>query len=109
MNTHRWTLLIFATALNIFLLSPASARADDAPALYKAKCAVCHAADGAGKPAMKIPSLISPEAKKLSDAELTDAIADGGKAQKPNHAFAKKGISPEQVKALVAHIRTLQK
>ncbi len=93
----------------LVLLVPAASAADDGAALYKTKCAACHGADAAGKPAIKAPSLVSPEAKKLSDADLTDAIANGGKAQKPNHAFAKKGVTADQVKALVAYIRSLQK
>ena len=31
--------------------------ADDGAALYKSKCAGCHGADGAGKPALKAPAL----------------------------------------------------
>jgi len=108
MNNSRLTLLSFA-ALVLFLLLPNASWADDAEALFKAKCAICHGVDGAGKPALKAPSLISPEAKKLTDAEITDAIANGGKAQKATHAYEKKGVTPEQIKSLVAYIRTLQK
>jgi mono/diheme cytochrome c family protein len=109
MNTRKPFLLIFATVFAIFLLAPVLSRADDGAALYKTKCAACHSADGTGKVAVKAPSLVSPEAKKLSDAEITDAIANGGKSQKPTHQYAKKGITPEQIKALVTYIRTLQK
>ena len=53
--------------------------------------------------------MVSPEVQKLSDAELTDAIANGGKTKKASHAFANKGVTPDQIQALVAHIRELGK
>lgn len=96
--------------LGVFVLAPRSTpAAEDGGALFKAKCAMCHGANGEGKPAMKAPSLVSDEAKKLSDADITDMIANGGKEKKAAHAFSKKGVSDEQVKALVAFIRELQK
>ena len=104
------SIIALLLALAIITLLPATARAaEDGAALFKAKCAVCHGAEAQGKPAVKAPSLVSAEAKKLSDADLTDSIANGGKAQKPAHAFAKKGLTADQVKALVAYLRTLQK
>ena len=41
--------------------------------------------------------------------ELTDFIANGGPNKKATHAFEKKGVTPEQIKALVAHIRGMGK
>jgi len=99
-----------AFAASMLVLTPRNTRAaEDGGALFKAKCAVCHGANGEGKPAIKAPSLTSDEAKKLSDADLTDMIANGGKEKKATHAFSKKGVTDEQVKALVAYIRELQK
>ncbi len=96
--------------LGAFVLAPrATPAAEDGAALFKAKCAVCHGANGEGKPALKAPSLVSDEAKKLSDADITDMIANGGKEKKATHAFSKKGVTDDQVKALVAYIRELQK
>ena len=109
MSNYRLLLVIFAVALGLFLLMPSLSWADDGGAIYKTKCAACHGADASGKPAIKAPSLVSPEAKKLTDAELTDAIANGGKAQKPTHQFSKKGMTPDQIKMVVAYIRSLQK
>ena len=104
------------TALSIVLplaglaITPrATPAAEDGAALYKAKCAMCHGANGEGKPAVKAPSLVSDEAKKLSDADITDMIANGGKEKKAAHAFSKKGVTDDQVKALVTFIRELQK
>jgi len=110
MKLMKLAILIGAIALALFLILPSlSWAADDGAPLYKAKCAMCHGADLAGKPAAKSPSLISDEAKKLSDAELTDAIANGGKDKKASHAFANKGVTPDQVKMVIAYIREAQK
>ena len=70
---------------------------------------MCHGPDFAGKPTAKIPSLIGDDAKKASDADLTDMIANGGKDKKPMHTFSAKGITPDQVKMLVTYIRDAQK
>ncbi len=86
-----------------------SAMAQDAAALYKSKCVACHGATGAGRAAMKGTNLLAPEAKKATDQALTEAILEGGPDKKAVHAFGKKGITADQAKALVAHIRTLQK
>jgi len=110
MKITKLVLLIVMIALALFLILPnLSWAADDGAAIYKTKCAACHGADLAGKPAAKIPSLVSDDAKKVSDADLTDAIANGGKEKKAMHAFANKGVTPDQVKMMVSYIREAQK
>ncbi|HZU43155.1 MAG TPA: cytochrome c [Terriglobales bacterium] len=109
MKTTKILMLVMVIAVTLFIVLPNLSWAEDGAALYKAKCAACHGADATGKPTAKIPSLVSPEAKGLSDADLTDAIANGGKAQKASHAFAKKGLTDDQVKAIVTYVRGLQK
>lgn len=110
MKMTKLVILIMMIALALFLLLPnLSWAADDGAALYKTKCAACHGADLAGKPAVKAPSLISDDAKKVSDADLTEMIANGGKDKKASHAFANKGMTPDQVKMVVAYIREAQK
>ena len=110
MKMTKLVILIVMIALALFLILPKlSWAADDGGAVYKAKCAACHGADLAGKPAAKAPSLISDEAKKSSDADLTEMIANGGKDKKAMHAFANKGATPDQVKAVVTYIREAQK
>jgi mono/diheme cytochrome c family protein len=96
--------LALAVALTAF-----SAAAQDAAAVYKAKCVSCHGPKGVGKPALKGSNLLTPEAKKATDEELFDAIQAGGKLKKTSHAYAKKGVTADQAKALVAFIRDLQK
>lgn len=90
------------------LLVPVTAFAGG-PDLYKAKCAACHAADGSGNTTMgkklNIRPLGSVEVQKQTDAQLTQITAKG-KGKMP--AYETK-LSADDIKALVAHIRTLKK
>jgi len=109
MKTTKLLILIVMIALALFLILPNLSWAQDGATVFKTKCAACHGADLVGKPAAKIPSLVSEDAKKLSDADLTDAIANGGKDKKASHAFANKGVTPDQIKMVVSYIRDAQK
>ena len=110
MKTSKLVILILAIAAALILVVPNLAwAADDGATLYKAKCAACHGADLAGKPAAKIPSLMSDDAKKVSDADYSDMIANGGKEKKAMHAFQAKGMTPDQVKMVIAYIREQQR
>ena len=105
MKTTKLVMLVMTIAVALFILIPnLSWAADDGAALYKAKCAACHGPDAAGKPAAKIPSLISDEAKKLSDDDLAKAVTE-----KAKHPAPVKGLPAEQVKAVVSYVRSLQK
>jgi len=77
--------------------------------LYKAKCAVCHGADGKGETAIgktnKLRALGSADVQKHSDAELTGIIANG-KNKMPGYG---KSLKSEQIKELVAYVRALGK
>jgi cytochrome c6 len=83
------------------------AKADTAAteATYKSKCAPCHGADGKGKEALKTPDFASATVQGRNDAELTTVITDG-KGKMP--AFG-KSLKPDQVKDLVAYIRSFVK
>ena len=106
----RPAILILIVATVAVVPAPAFGQASDNGAtLYQAKCAACHGVDGAGKPAARIPSLISDEARKATDADLTNGIANGGTSKKAAHAFQTKGVSPDQIRMIVAYIRELQK
>jgi cytochrome c6 len=76
---------------------------------YKAKCMMCHAADGqGGTPAGKAMGAIpfsSPALIKKSDADLIAATTNG-KGKMP--AYSGK-LTTAQIKDVVAYIRTLQK
>jgi len=104
MKMTKIAVLVLTIAVALFVLIPSLSWADDGAAIYKAKCAMCHGADAAGKPAMKAPSLIAPEAKAKSDADLTKAINETAK-----HPAGVKSLSADDAKALVTYIRSLQK
>jgi cytochrome c6 len=102
-------ILITGAALAAIGFLSASAQADNtAEATYKAKCAMCHGPDGKGETAtgksMKAGDFASDAVKKMSDADLTDAITKG-KGKMP----AYKTLTADQVKDLVAYIRQLAK
>jgi len=110
MKTVKLIILIVVIAVALFLILPnLSWAADDGAGIYKAKCAACHGVDLAGKPAAKVPSLVSDDAKKMSDADLTDMIANGGKDKKAMHAFSNKGLTDDQIKMVVSYLREAQK
>jgi|SRR5450631_2205751 mono/diheme cytochrome c family protein len=104
MKTTKLVMLVLTIAVTLFILIPNLSWAEDGTALYKAKCAMCHGPDGAGKPAAKIPSLVSDEAKRKSDADLTKAVAETAK-----HPGPVKSLSADDSKAVVTYIRSLQK
>jgi mono/diheme cytochrome c family protein len=76
---------------------------------YKSKCQMCHAADGSGNtPAgksTKVNPFTSPDVVKMSDDDLI-AVTKKGKNKMP--AYAGK-LSDDQIKDVIAYIRTLQK
>lgn len=99
--------LTIATAFAVVLSIPLSAGAQDAAATFKSKCAGCHGADGTGTKAGKMMGahdFTTPDVQKMSDAELSEVITNGKGKMKPT-----TGLKPEDVKALVAYIRTLKK
>lgn len=88
----------------------ASAQAQDAAALYKAKCSACHADDGSssGKMGKQLGAkdLRSDEVQKQTDAQLTDSIKNGMGKKMPAY---KDKLTDEQIKDLVGYIRDLAK
>jgi mono/diheme cytochrome c family protein len=87
-----------------------AASAKDGEAVYSMKCKNCHAADGAGNPAIgkmmnvTMKPLSSAEVQAKSDADLKTAITTGTGKMKPV-----AGISPADVDNVVAYVRTLKK
>jgi mono/diheme cytochrome c family protein len=64
---------------------------------YKAKCAGCHGADAAGKPAMKSPSI-----KGKTAEDINKVIASS-----PKHAGL-KSLTADEVKDIAAYLGTLK-
>ncbi len=69
---------------------------------------MCHGPDGKGETAtgktMKVKDFASDEVQKMSDADVTDAISKG-KGKMP----AYKTLTPDQVRGLVAYVRSFAK
>jgi cytochrome c6 len=83
------------------------AMADDAEALYKSKCQVCHGADGKGTAAgqkLGAKDFHSPEVQKQSDAELIE-LTKQGKGKMPGYD---KKLTDDQIKQLIKYIRSLK-
>lgn len=79
-----------------------AAGADD----YKAKCVMCHGADGTGAMAKKMGSkdLNSPEVKAMSEADIAKVITDG----KGKMTGFKGKLSDDQIKAVADYVKTLK-
>ena len=101
MKKARIRVIATLTAIAVMSFLPLSAQAQDGAATYKAKCAMCHGADG-GKIADH--NLQGAVVQGMSDADLS-AIITNGKVQMP----ASKALKPDQVAAIVAYVRTLKK
>ena len=91
------------------IVTPAFAQNSGADT-YKAKCAMCHGADGlaatpVGK-AMKAPSFKDPAVVKAPDAELIAVVKNGKNNKMPSYVGK---LTDDQIKSVVAYIRTLQK
>lgn len=88
-------------------VAAADAKAGDA--VYKAKCASCHAKDGGGDTTMgkkfNLRDLRGADVQKLTDVELHTIIAKG-KEKMP--AYEKK-LSADELNNLVAYIRSIKK
>lgn len=104
---NHWTRVVILGSIAVFV--GATAYAQTGADVYKAKCQMCHAADGSGNTpagkAMKAVSFNSPQVVKKSDADLI-AIVKNGRGKMP--AFEGK-LTDAQIEAVVAYIRTLQK
>ena len=98
MKTTKIAVLVLTIAVALFILIPSLSWADDGAALYKAKCAACHGADGAGKPAAKIPAVAGKD-----EAATIKAIAETAK-----HPAPVKGLSADDAKAIAAYVKGLK-
>lgn len=104
-NILKASLLALAAALVFSTYTFADAGGDT----FKAKCAACHGATGAGDTTMgknlKLRDMGSADVQKQTDDELTTIISKG-KAKMP--AYEGK-LTKEQVGEVVKFIRSLKK
>jgi cytochrome c553 len=102
-------------AVALLALSVISMRAADAKALYEEHCALCHGTDGKGDTKMGKKTGAKDYTDAKVQAELKDdaafkAIKEGLK-DKEDKILMKpaKGVSDDEIKALVACMRTFKK
>ncbi len=103
-------LAVLIGAIVLICLTTTAYADDPAGAVtFKAKCAMCHGADGTGKTPMgaklNIPNLVSPEVQKKPDAALVESIAKG-KNKMPE--FGSK-LSADQITQVKDYIREIAK
>ena len=81
----------------------------DGGATFKAKCAMCHGADGSGNTgigkSMGLRDLGSAEVQSMSETDLA-ALISNGKGKMPAY---KDKLSAGDISDLVKYIRTLKK
>ena len=90
---------VFVAAAFLIVATPARATDDETATLYNTKCKMCHGATAEKK----------FDATKADDV-LIQITLDGKAAEKPPNmpAFKDKGITPDQAKALVTHMKSLK-
>jgi len=106
---------IVTIAASLLIAAPISIRAADAAANWSQNCASCHGKDGSGNTTMGKKLSVKDYSSAKVQAEFTDAkaaqiikegVSEGGKVKmKP----FKDKLSDEDVKALVAYVRSLKK
>jgi len=90
---------LLLTGLIMSVLAQGEVQPSDPAAFYKAKCVACH----------------GPKAEKkfdttLTDEQMIDTVMKGKKLEKPPHmpAYGEKGVTAEQAKGLVEHMKQLK-
>jgi cytochrome c6 len=108
-ETRMKTILKAGFVVLTFALMFSSLALADGADTFKAKCAMCHGADGAGQTAMGknmgLKDLGSADVQKQSDAALTATITNG-KGKMPPYGSK---LSADEIAGVVKYIRTLKK
>jgi mono/diheme cytochrome c family protein len=107
--------VIVFVVISLFAASAVSLHAADAKANWDANCAQCHGKSGAADTKMgkqlNAKDLTDPKVQAaFSDAKATKSIKEGVKenGKTTMKAFAGK-LTDDEIKALVAYVRTLKK
>ncbi len=101
MKTTRLAILVLAIAVALFIVLPSLSWAQGAD-VYKAKCAMCHGADGAGKvgPALK--------GTKLTEEQIAAFLTKGDEAKKAPHKKPISGLTEDQAKQVAKAVKDLK-
>jgi cytochrome c6 len=109
MKTIKVQVLATVTAIAVVFVLSLSAHAQNASeTLYKSKCAACHGADGTGSVTgkkMGAHDFTTADVQGMSDADLATIITNG-KNKMPKYGAS---LKPEDIKGVVAYIRTYKK
>ena len=107
---------IVSIVISLLVAAAISVRAADAKANWDANCAQCHGADGSANTPMgkkiQAKNLTDPKVQgEFTDAKAMQLIKEGAKDEKGKmtmKAFGGK-LTDDEIKALVAYVRTLKK
>jgi mono/diheme cytochrome c family protein len=106
---------LLTLTIAVAAIAAVSARAADGKALYEEKCAKCHGPDGKGDTKMgkKLGAKDYSDPKvqaELTDAAAIKAIKEGAKDKEGKVVMKPtEGVTDDEAKAMVAHMRTLKK
>jgi cytochrome c6 len=105
---------LIVCSLALLAAGAVSVRAADAKELWEKNCTKCHGEDGKGKTKMgeKLGMKDYTDAKvqaDLKDDQMMKAIKEGVKDGDKTKMKAFGDLSDDEVKALVAHIRSFKK
>jgi mono/diheme cytochrome c family protein len=92
-------IILLGAGLLVSVPAQGEVQASDPAAFYNTKCVACH-----GKKAEKKFDTT------LADDQLIDIVMKGKKPEKPPNmpAYGEKGVTAEQAKALVEHMKALK-
>jgi mono/diheme cytochrome c family protein len=93
------TTILFVTGLIIGVSAQGEVTPSDPAAFYKTKCVACHGQKAEKKFDASLP-----------DEQLIDIVMKGKKPEKPPNmpAYGEKGVTAEQAKGLVEHMKQLR-
>ena len=93
-------------ALVLLVSAPLSIlAADEGADLYKAKCSACHAENGEGKPAVKMPAV---KGTKFTVDQIVEYLTKGQTGKRMPHNNPVNGVNEDQAKAVAEYVKTLK-
>ncbi|MFB3923927.1 MAG: cytochrome c [Terriglobia bacterium] len=105
--TKLWlTFVLLGAVTSALAAAPQEATQPSGQSLYRKRCVMCHGPEGKGFPAMKSPDFTDPKWQaSMKDEQIFDVIKNG---KKDTHMPAfKDKLKDDEIKLIVAHIRTL--